>query len=166
MEIISELSEGIIKLLSNKLNYAASALLRQLVETQYLLFLFSKEINEASKWLDSDSEQIRKYFNPSLMRKRCDGKFRNEEYWKHCEIGGHPNPAGRKVLKNHFNLLDMNKLLWADFALHLKESAIYIIDIFNNNQTIFQNFIDNELILKIEKWENEDPLSKRIAMSL
>lgn len=32
------------------------------------------------------------------MRKHSKGQFRDQEYWSHCEIGGHPNPKGAFLL--------------------------------------------------------------------
>ncbi len=105
--------------------YAASALVRQLVEIQYLLRLFSLDPNEALAWLTATQQELRTVFSPSRMRQRLpEGQFRHQEYRSHCEIGGHPNPGAHyllpaRIAKQHLPPFGTNEVFWVDLAQHL-----------------------------------------------
>jgi hypothetical protein len=98
MRLASELAGGISLLIQNSHLYAAGALLRQLIEIEYLLFLGYANPTTLQNWYEADATELRKLFSPQQMRKRTDGLFRDKEYWLHCEIGGHPHPMGSRVL--------------------------------------------------------------------
>ncbi len=70
-------------------------------------------------------EAIRHIYNPSAMRKRSGGRFRDQEYWSHCEIGGHPNPKAAFLLPDHVLPGDAPPLptpewMWVDLGQHLE----------------------------------------------
>lgn len=96
--IAAELCDGIATLVETRRFYAAGALLRQLVEVEYLAFLGYMDSPKLAKWYRSSSAELRSQFTPSKMRKASDGLFADHEYWIHCETGGHPHPRGRLLL--------------------------------------------------------------------
>lgn len=91
------LATGAVTLGEQENWYAASALVRQLVEVEYLVRLFRQDSDEALRWLKASPEELRTSFMPAQMRKRVDG-FRHQEYRVHCESGGHPNPRAHSLL--------------------------------------------------------------------
>lgn len=79
-------------------HYAAAALLRQLVEVEYLAWAFDARDSDAERWLRSTAEERRDFFSPAKLRKAAQGKFRNQDYGHHCEMGGHPVPKSAILL--------------------------------------------------------------------
>lgn len=106
--------------------YAASALVRQFIEVEYLIRLFRRDPNEALTWLGASSSDLCAVFSPSKMRKRMgNGEFRHEEYAAHCDLGGHPNPKAHFLLPDrHFEQhqppFGSNDIVWIDLAQHLR----------------------------------------------
>jgi len=78
-----------------------AALVRQLVEIEYLLCLFAIDDNEPLRWASRDLEAVRKEYQPARMRERCGDRFRVSEYSIHCQVGGHPRFAAAYVLPEH-----------------------------------------------------------------
>lgn len=114
------LARGAVHLYSAEHWYAGAALTRQFIEAEYLLFLFAQDIEEAIRWRNCPAAERRGYFTPNAMRKRSNGKFREQEYWAHCENGGHPTPCSGHLLPEHRSLLGSQILLWSDLAQHLE----------------------------------------------
>jgi hypothetical protein len=103
--------------------YAVGAVIRQLIECEYLLALFNEDLDYAKRWLESTPDEVRESFAPAKMRK-LTGTFSNEEYWGHCSTGGHPAPKGARLLEK----LDPRRQSWpysaaevaTDLGLHLR----------------------------------------------
>jgi hypothetical protein len=123
----AELAIGACQLYEAERWYAGAALVRQLIETEYLLYLFARDQAEPEKWLKASEEEARVMFSPKTMRERSRGRFRASEYFTHCEIGGHPRLSGHVLLREHLtpmsqragNLFDP-KVQWVDLAQHLE----------------------------------------------
>ncbi len=102
-------------------SYAVAAVLRQLIECEYLLAHFAIDLEQARNWWISTPAQIRKEFETKTMRKA--GDFSDTEYWMHCDAGGHPNPKGAFYVE----WLDPGRRTWPvareelsiDLGLHL-----------------------------------------------
>lgn len=119
-QMAASLSQGAALLYSSENWYAGAGLVRQLVETEYLMFLFSTDAEAAARWRASTSEERRTLFTPAKMRKLSNGVFRDSEYWAHCDRGGHPTPLGQGLLSEHRPELGTNQWLWIDLAQHLE----------------------------------------------
>jgi|SRR5581483_1204959 len=78
--------------------YGAAALLRQLVEAEYLAWAFAEDRVEAAAWLRSTNEKRREMWQPKHLRERSGGRFRAIDYAHHCECGGHPTPSAKRLL--------------------------------------------------------------------
>jgi len=78
--------------------YAAWALIRQLVEVEYLAWAFAESRRDASDWLNSDRDQRLQLWQPRHLRRVSAGRFGAEDYSVHCEFGGHPTPEARNLL--------------------------------------------------------------------
>jgi hypothetical protein len=119
LEIAGELGGGATALLDESRLYAAAALLRQLVEVEYLLWAFSANEEVARDWLQSDRDTLLKFFSPATIRGRSNGEFRASEYQFHCNFGGHPSPDSTRLLVPHGHCLPAG-VIWADLANHLQ----------------------------------------------
>jgi len=85
--IASELIEGASGLLRADNLYAASALLRQIVEVEYLTWAFSEDEEEAAAWLRSNHEERMRLWQPRHIPDRSGGRFRGTDYREHCVRG-------------------------------------------------------------------------------
>lgn len=119
-QMSGDLAAGAVVMYSQENWYAGAALVRQLVEAEYLLFLFAENVQEATQWRQSTSEERKDFFTPAKMRKRSNGRFRTSEYAAHCERGGHPTPLGHMFLAEHATPFASNVWLWSDLAQHLE----------------------------------------------
>jgi hypothetical protein len=98
VQIAGELSAGVIALLGQGNRYSAAALLRQMVEVEYLAWAFAEDEEEAMKWLRSTRDERMQFWQPRHIRKRAGNRFRGTDYAGHCEVGGHPTPDGNRLL--------------------------------------------------------------------
>lgn len=117
IETVAELAEAAVDLLNHGRVYASSAMLRQIIECEYLLAAFALDVESAREWLNADEESLRRIFGPQRMRDRTDGRFRDTEYWAHCKRGGHPTPDARVLLSAH-SLVDRSDW-WRELSMHL-----------------------------------------------
>jgi hypothetical protein len=118
VQIGGELASAAAALLRATNRYAASALIRQLVEVEYLAAAFAEEHEIASEWLRASREERIKFWSPARLRERAGGRFLNTDYWRHCEMGGHPATPGMSLLPGHANRVHTG-FLWVDLAGHL-----------------------------------------------
>jgi hypothetical protein len=98
MQMAGELTFAAGRLLSDGEHYAGSALVRQVVEIEYLTWTFKEGHRSASDWLQSTHDERMKMFSPRELRKTSKGRFLNRDYRDHCEQGGHPVPLGGFLL--------------------------------------------------------------------
>jgi len=106
-------------------HYAAAALLRQLVEVEYLAWAFDARDSDAERWLRSTAEERRDFFAPAKLRKAAQGKFRSQDYGHHCEMGGHPVPSSAILLNGD----EINcQLLLSDLLGHTGRIWDHLLD--------------------------------------
>lgn len=98
LRVAGQLVSASADLFSDGRHYAAAALLRQLVEVEYLAWAFDAKDSDAERWLRSTAEERRDFFAPAKLRKAAQGKFRSKDYGHHCEMGGHPVPRSAILL--------------------------------------------------------------------
>lgn len=118
-EMAAELGATSVEAFQSNRWYAGLSLVRQLIETEYLMFLFAKDTSLVATWLDATPQKIRQEFSPSKMRDRAGSAFQAQEYWIHCDSGGHPSPAGRHLLSSHSDPIGSKEIHWLDLAQHL-----------------------------------------------
>lgn len=116
-QIGGELARGAVVMLDAGNLYAAGALIRQLVEIQYLAHSFEEQHEIAAQWLRADHEERRNFWSPRHLRRRAGGKFLSSDYSHHCEMGGHPTMSSFPLLPGHQMLHP--EFLWVDLANHL-----------------------------------------------
>jgi hypothetical protein len=115
LRIGSQLVSASADLFEDGRKYAAAALLRQMVEIEYLAWAMEAGNREGERWLRSNREQRQSFFTPAKLRKAAQGKFRGKDYGYHCELGGHPVP-GVSVLLGEDSVV--SQLLLADLLGH------------------------------------------------
>ena len=98
LRVAAQLVSGSVDLIRSERVYAGSALIRQIVEIEYLAWAFEAGNAEAAAWLRSDKKQRRDFFSPVKLRAAAGGRFRSVDYGYHCELGGHPTPGSWSLL--------------------------------------------------------------------
>lgn len=124
LRISGQLIEASADLLTNGNAYAGAALLRQIVELEYLAWAFDNRQKDAETWLRSDKKLRQNLFRPAKLREAASNKFRGKDYGFHCELGGHPTPQAITLLANdsltvQFLLSDLighAEGIWAHFV--------------------------------------------------
>lgn len=91
---IARVGSSIYDMARQNHTYSALALLRQVVEFEYLLWAFHQYPGSINEWALSSRENREQVWSPSAIRSRAGTEFRRADYTAHCEIGGHPTPDG------------------------------------------------------------------------
>lgn len=116
LRIASQLLSASAKLFADRQSYAAAALVRQIVEVEYLAWAFETRDRDAERWLRSDKKDRQDFFSPRKLREASKGKFRGQDYGYHCEQGGHPTPTAYILLGDD---PDIDGLLMSDLLGHI-----------------------------------------------
>ncbi len=162
----AELAGGAVVLLRSGRHYPVAALVRQLVEAEYLALTFQEDPALSRDWLTSTPEQLRALFQPAAMRRRSAGRFQDREYWSHCEIGGHPHPRGAHLLPDHAGAFAGNEWLWGDLAQHLERLWRSLLDTVQQHEwTALLDAIDIAAVESaLIEWHAVDPLASGITL--
>jgi hypothetical protein len=96
--------------------YAANALVRQLIEVDYLVWCFAADPQAAAAWLRASSEERRRHWQPNQVRQRSGQHFCDVDYWRHCELGGHPTPEAATTLLQFSD--ETVACSWIDLVVH------------------------------------------------
>jgi hypothetical protein len=115
LRIGSQLISASADLFADGRAYAAAALTRQLVEIEYLAWAFEVRDRDGERWLRSTRQDRESFFRPSKIRAAAGGHFRGQDYWRHCELGGHPVPSGTALL--HDQEPELGQLMLADMLV-------------------------------------------------
>jgi hypothetical protein len=127
MQVAGELMSGTIELLAHGNLYGAAALLRQLVEAEYLTWAFAEDEQEATMWMRSSRSERLRMWQPRHLLTRSGGRFRATDYHGHCERGGHPTPDATMLLPGHGRY--QSPELWRlDLAEHGVSAWRYAMD--------------------------------------
>lgn len=159
----SELAEAAV-IMTSRPDLCRPAVLRQLIEREYLLALFRQDIDHATIWITSTPAQIRQTFTPAKMRQRT-AAFSNQECWSHCDSGGHPAPMGARLLQ----ALDPTQETWPyqageltfDIGLHLQRvwrAADWVLATHHDRYATVRAGDRQRAIVAWSTWEAADPL--------
>ena len=118
--LASELAAGMSLLIRQMHTFPAGALLRQMVEIEYLMFLGYLDEAQFERWYRAEANELRSEFSPQRMRNASGGMFRDLEYWQHCELGGHPHPKSRVLLSQYNNDVPPQAFILPDAVHHLR----------------------------------------------
>ena len=116
LRIGSQLISASTDLFTDGRNYSAAALLRQVVEVEYLAWAIETRDRDGERWLRSDRQERESFFAPRKLRQAAQGKFRGKDYGYHCELGGHPVPTAGVLLENDPAVVE---LLLSDLLGHV-----------------------------------------------
>ncbi len=157
LRIGGQLISASADLIGDGRGYAGAALIRQLVEIEYLAWAFATKDEAATRWLRSSREERRDIFTPAKLRKAADGKFRGVDYGYHCELGGHPAPDSW-VLLNDEN--PTAQLILSDCLGHTGQIWNHVVDW--GRGTMFGEAIlkrSEEMVRRFNHWHASDPLT-------
>ena len=158
LRIGGQLTSASVDLFADGRHYAAAALLRQMVEIEYLAWAFESRDRDAERWLRSTEDERRNFFAPAKLRKAAQGKFRGKDYGYHCELGGHPVP-------NSFILLRDDEvtcqLLLSDLLGHTGRIWDHLLDWSEgNNWAIPIHRQKEEMHKRYAAWKKIDELTR------
>jgi hypothetical protein len=158
LRMSGELVVSATKLFSSGSHYAGAALLRQLVEIEYLTWNFKEKTRSPASWLDSTHEQRMKDFSPSALRKTSKGRFLFKDYQDHCEQGGHPVLRGAHLLGSGNR--DGIQVLIVDMLTHTWRTWDQIAEFAKNYPKIDPIVIaaSSKIYSSLKKWGNVDPI--------
>ncbi len=138
--------------------YAAAALLRQMVEIEYLAWAMATRDGDGELWLRSDRQQRESFFTPAKLRKAAQGKFRGKDYGYHCELGGHPVPRGASILLEGDTVTP--QLLLADMLGHAGRIWDHLLNwagSSSNGAPLLNRRL--QMLERFSKWKSVDPLA-------
>jgi hypothetical protein len=115
-QIAADLLATSSSLLAGEHPYSGAALLRQVVEVEYLTWAIAQGKRDAARWLNSTRQERREFFTPAGLRRLSDGRFDTNDYQHHCEQGGHPVPTAIPLLGN--DTTAPAQMLLFDLLLH------------------------------------------------
>ncbi|WP_131806146.1 hypothetical protein [Mycobacterium alsense] len=124
----SALSGGIYQLAEKGNLYPANALLRQLVEAEFILWKFAQDCSNAVAWFNSTPEERRLIWRPATIYRSGDNEYRQKDYAQHCELCGHPTPIGARVAAGIQSFVPMASL-FCDQLNHSKDAWQHLIEI-------------------------------------
>lgn len=116
LQMAGELGFAAGRMLSGREHYAGAALVRQIVEIEYLTWTFKEGHESVTAWLTSTHEERMKVFSPKKLRANSKGRFLFKDYQDHCEQGGHPVPRGTSLLGGRE--VGAAQLMLVDLLLH------------------------------------------------
>lgn len=166
-EIAGELATSVVSLLEAGHVYAAGALTRQLIEAEYLVWLFSEDASEANRWSSARPAEIRQMFSPKVIRERSAGRFQASEYWTHCDLGGHPNPKAVMLLSGHAIRYGETEyprleLAWSDLCQHLVRLWETLLRAFSDYNEWTDAAGASSVADAIENWRERDKLTSEV----
>ena len=160
LRISGQLISCSAELFESKQAYAGAALLRQLVELEYLAWAFDNREADAQVWLRSDKSERQKLFRPAKLREAADSRFRGKDYGFHCELGGHPTPTAAILLKGGNQTI---QLLMSDMAGHAGGIWGHFVGWAKQHdelEGLFKTLNERAVATatKFQEWQSTDPL--------
>ena len=136
----------------------AAALVRQLVEVEYLAWAIETKDGEGAKWLRSDKKIREEFFKPAKIRKASNGKFPSQDYGYHCEFGGHPVPAASSLLNEDITI---PQIILSDMLGHVGRIWDHFTRwaIANPHGSPILNRTE-KMLERFNQWKSLDPLTK------
>lgn len=156
VDICVDVLSSTILLYKNGRWYSGAALVRQLMETEYLLSLFAIDRETAATWLTAPQAELRKWWTPSAVRKILG--ISDHEYWSHCEMGGHPLPSAASLLDGQLVRMD-RRLYWIDLAEHATRIFNAVTKCLHTFEmtTPLEEVPWNQGLATVKEWLSNDP---------
>lgn len=154
--VAGQLTSAISDLFRDGRAYAAAALVRQMVEIEYLAWAFQSRDKEAERWLRSNRDERQNFFSPKKLRAAANGKFRSKDYGYHCELGGHPVPGASILLSKD---AIAGQLLLSDLLGHTGHIWDSFLDWSQGNELAFPIHRRREkMYSEYKAWKSQDSL--------
>jgi hypothetical protein len=155
--IAGQLTSASASLVGHGMHYAAAALVRQIVEVEYLAWAFQSCDKDAERWLRSSADERRNFFTPAKLRRAANGKFRGKDYGYHCELGGHPVPGSLIFFPDN---LGASQLLLSDLLGHTGRIWDHFLDWSADDEWTLPIYSRREeMFLKYDAWKKADELT-------
>jgi hypothetical protein len=157
LHIAGQLTAASADLFKDGRYYAAAALLRQLVEVEYLAWAFETHDQDAERWLRSSREEREEFFKPAKLRQASQGKFRGKDYGYHCELGGHPVPRAEILFRDDPTF---SQLLLSDLLGHTGRIWDHLLDWAAKNSWAASPFVTRREAMwrRYKEWKEADQL--------
>lgn len=157
LRIAGELTSASADLFADGRQYAAAALLRQMVEIEYLAWAFHARDKDAERWLRCTVDERRNFFTPAKLRQAAQGKFRGQDYGHHCELGGHPVPRSSILLQGDEEL---SQLLLSDLLGHTGRTWDHLLDwSAGNDWAVAIHSRRETMFIRYQTWKKVDKLA-------
>jgi hypothetical protein len=163
-----ELLSGATTLLDGDNLYGAAALLRQLVEVEYLAWAFSEDEEQAMAWIRASPRERLRLWQPGQLRKLANGRFQRSDYSGHCERGGHPTPEAMLLLPDHGRRVGPG-IWWLDLAEHGVRTWGHVVaaaDRLGNGELTRKAATKHALSAALDRWRSDDPLPPLLGDTL
>jgi hypothetical protein len=159
LRIASQLTSASADLFADGRTYAAAALVRQIVEIEYLAWAFDTRNKDAERWLRSTREERESFFRPAKLRQDSCGTFRGKDYGHHCELGGHPVPRSSVLLRDD---IACGQLLLSDLLGHTGRIWDHVLDWTEQNTWVAPVVIPfrEEMLRRYGEWKATDGLTQ------
>ena len=159
LQMAGELGFAASRMLSGKEHYAGAALLRQIVEIEYLTWTFKEGHESVTAWLNSTHKERMLVFSPKQLRANSKGRFLSKDYQDHCEQGGHPVPRGIPLLGGQE--VGAAQLLLVDLLTHCwrtwDQVRNWLMNL-GNAQQIGVPETGVEISYRLNEWGKLDPI--------
>jgi len=153
------LTAGVYQLAAHGNVYPAMALVRQLVEIEFISWRFRQDVTLLPAWLKSTPDERRRDWKPSKIYRDSDNEYRQKDYWQHCEVGGHPTPVGAKVITNTSGSYVPMAGLFSECIAHSWDAWCHIVETakminlsFGLSESTVITAINSEFAQTIEHW--------------
>ena len=157
LRVAGQLTSASADLFADGRYYAASALVRQMVEIEYLAWAFETHNGEGERWLRSTKDERQKFFTPAKLRAAAGQEtFRGKDYGYHCELGGHPVPQAGILLEGSFAV---GQLMLSDLLGHVGRIWDHLCGWAGQNKNggpILQR--SQQMSAKFQEWKLKDKL--------
>lgn len=155
LRIASQLIAASTDLFLDGRAYAAAALIRQMVEVEYLAWAFETRDHDAERWLRSNKDERQEFFRPAKLRKAAGERFRSKDYGYHCELGGHPVPTSAILLSGQTSI---SQMLLSDSLGHAGRIWDHLVGWarLQNEDFILEHAA--EMGLRFREWKSKDTL--------
>jgi len=158
LQMAGEIAGAAGRMLSDREHYAGAAVVRQMVEIEYLTWTFKEGHRSASKWLQSTHSERMNAFSPRELRKTSKGRFLSQDYQDHCEQGGHPVPRGGFLLAGASP--GSAQLLLVDLTCHCWRTWVQIVQWSKDLPVASAAVLDrgSNISGRLNNWGKQDPM--------
>jgi hypothetical protein len=159
LQMAGELAFAASRMLSGNEHYAGAALVRQIVEIEYLTWTFKEAHASVTAWLNSTFDDRMKVFSPRQLRANSKGRFLFKVYQDHCEQGGHPVPRGIFLLGGHE--VGPAQVILVDLLTHCWRTWDQVrswLKGVGSRQLIELPEVAGEISQRLHEWGKRDPI--------